>query len=40
MKPRHFLALSLVLLMPVMAYAGAAQKPIMDGQMAAFIVSL
>jgi len=35
MKPRHFLALSLVLLMPVMAYAGAAQKPIIDGYMAA-----
>jgi len=35
MKARQFIALSCIVLLPAMAYAGAAQKPILDSYLAA-----
>ena len=35
MKSRQFIALSCIVLLPAMAYAGAAQKPIIDSYLAA-----
>jgi cytochrome c peroxidase len=35
MKSRQFIALSCIVLLPAMAYAGAAQKPILDSYLAA-----
>jgi len=35
MKSRQFIALSCIVMLPAMAYAGAAQKPIIDSYLAA-----